>query len=125
MRKLLVLLLLSGSVYGQNALVHINAEFNKSNDWYGLNVVDGVKVYNGYLETNPAIKEKYNITKVPTLILYRDGKEIERWEAGLDMKLHIKANEVQDKIDFINELETMEQPSCNLENPEECEACGS
>lgn len=101
MRKLLVLLLLSGSVYGQNALVHINAEFNKSNDWYGLNVVDGVKVYNGYLETNPAIKEKYNITKVPTLILYRDGKEIERWEAGLDMKLHIKANEVQDKIDIL------------------------
>ena len=101
MRKLLVLLLLSGSVYGQNALVHINAEFNKSNDWYALNVVDGVKVYNGYLETNPAIKEKYNITKVPTLILYRDGKEIERWEAGLDMKLHIKANEVQDKIDTL------------------------
>ena len=101
MRKLLVLLLLSGSVYGQNALVHINAEFNKSNDWYGLNVVDGVKVYNGYLETNPAIKDKYNITKVPTLILYRDGKEIERWEAGLDMKLHIKANEVQDKIDTL------------------------
>jgi hypothetical protein len=101
MRKLLVLLLLSGSVYGQNALVHINAQFNKSNDWYGLNVVDGVKVYNGYLETNPAIKEKYNITKVPTLILYRDGKEIERWEAGLDMKLHIKANEVQDKIDTL------------------------
>lgn len=101
MRKLLILLLLSGSVYGQNALVHINAQFNKSNDWYGLNVVDGVKVYNGYLETNPAIKEKYNITKVPTLILYRDGKEIERWEAGLDMKLHIKANEVQDKIDTL------------------------
>lgn len=101
MRKLLVLLLLSGSVYGQNALVHINAEFNKSNDWYGLNVVDGVKVYNGYLEMNPAIKDKYNITKVPTIILYRDGKEIERWEAGLDMKLHIKANEVQDKIDTL------------------------
>jgi len=99
--RTLLLLLLSLSAYGQNALVHINAEFNKSNDWYGLEVVDGIKVYNGYLETNPAIKEKYNITKVPTLILYRDGKEIERWEAGLDMKLHIKANEVQDKIDTL------------------------
>ena len=99
--KTLLLLLLSLSAYGQNALVHINAEFNKSNDWYGLEVVDGIKVYSGYLETNLAIKEKYNITKVPTLILYRDGKEIERWEAGLDMKLHIKANEVQDKIDNI------------------------
>ena len=39
-----------------------------------LKVLDGVKVYNGYLETNPAIKERYNITKVPTLILYRDGE---------------------------------------------------
>ena len=27
--------------------------------------------------------------------------------------------------DFVNELENKEQPSCNLENPEECEACGS
>jgi len=99
--RTLLLLLLSLSAYGQNALVHINAEFNKSNDWYGLEVVDGIKVYSGYLETNLAIKEKYNITKVPTLILYRDGKEIERWEAGLDMKLHIKANEVQDKIDTL------------------------
>ena len=27
--------------------------------------------------------------------------------------------------DFVNELENKEQPSCNLENPEECEACGT
>ena len=27
--------------------------------------------------------------------------------------------------DFIKELEEKEQPSCNIENPEDCEACGS
>ncbi len=27
--------------------------------------------------------------------------------------------------DFVNELENAEQPTCNLENPEDCEACGS
>jgi len=27
--------------------------------------------------------------------------------------------------DFVNELENKDQPTCNLENPEECEACGS
>ena len=27
--------------------------------------------------------------------------------------------------DFINDLENAEQPSCNLENPEECDSCGS
>ena len=26
---------------------------------------------------------------------------------------------------FINELENKEQPTCNIENPEDCEACGS
>lgn len=27
--------------------------------------------------------------------------------------------------DFVKELEEKEQPACNLENPEDCEACGS
>lgn len=27
--------------------------------------------------------------------------------------------------DFVNDLENMEQPTCNFDNPEECEACGS
>ena len=98
MRTLIAALLLSFPALSQNALVHINAEFNKSNDWYGLEIVEGVKVYNGYLESNPKIKERYKITKVPTLILYKDGEEIERWEAGLDMKLHITITQIQEKI---------------------------
>jgi len=27
--------------------------------------------------------------------------------------------------DFVDMLEQAEQPACNLDNPEECEACGS
>jgi hypothetical protein len=31
-----------------------------------------------------------------------------------------------DSLDsFINELENQEQPTCNIENPEDCEACGA
>jgi hypothetical protein len=26
---------------------------------------------------------------------------------------------------FINELENQEQPKCSIENPEECDSCGS
>jgi len=101
MRTLLFFLLLSIPSFGQNALIHINAEFNKSNDWYGLEIIEGIKVYNGYIDQNPAIQKKYKITKVPTLILFRDGEEIERWEAGLDMKLHITSSEVQKEIDSL------------------------
>jgi len=36
------------------------------------------------------------------------------------------ANNWEDSFnDFVKELEQAEQPSCNLENPEDCEACGS
>ena len=27
--------------------------------------------------------------------------------------------------DWLEDLENQEQPTCNLENPEDCEACGS
>ena len=27
--------------------------------------------------------------------------------------------------DFVDEMTNQDQPTCNLENPEECEACGS
>jgi hypothetical protein len=26
---------------------------------------------------------------------------------------------------WLNELEEQEQPTCNIDNPEDCEACGS
>jgi hypothetical protein len=36
------------------------------------------------------------------------------------------AHDFEDSFnDFIEELENAEQPSCNLENPEECDSCGS
>lgn len=93
-------LLLSLNSFGQQvALVHINADFNKSNDWYGLTIVEGCNVYSGNLDKNPPLKNKHDITRVPTLILYVNGKEEERWEASLDMKIHADVKEVQKTID--------------------------
>lgn len=102
MKRVLFLLLFSCSAYAQQvAVVHINAEFNSNNDWYGLDIIEKTKVYNGYIDNNPKISEKYSITKVPTLILFKDGAEVYRWEAGLDMTLHVNVKEVQQKIDAL------------------------
>lgn len=95
-----ILLLFSLGAKAQEAIViHINAEFNKTNDWYALDQLDKARVFSGYIDEKTAIKEKYNITKVPTLILYYDGKEQKRWEGGLDMKLNVNPKEVQWAID--------------------------
>jgi len=34
-------------------------------------------------------------------------------------------SEAQGFEDYINELTDKEQPTCNIENPDECEECGS
>jgi len=37
--------------------------------------------------------------------------------------------EVKDEVvsfdDWVNDLEESDQPTCNIENPEDCEGCGS
>lgn len=95
------LLVVSFNAKAQISLVHINAEFNASNDWTEIYDITGAKRLNGYIDQKPGLKEGYNIRYVPTLILFKDGEEIERWEAGLDMKLHVTAKEIQSKIDAL------------------------
>jgi thiol-disulfide isomerase/thioredoxin len=102
MKKLFVLisLLVCCSSYGQSIIVaHINAEFNSSNDWTEIVELKGAKLLNGYIDKQPALKDGYKIKYVPTLIIFKDGKEIKRYEAGLDMKLHIKTEDIQSEID--------------------------
>ena len=104
MKKLLALaaFLLCSSSYGQSIVVaHINAEFNANNDWVEIYDIEGAKLLNGYIDKKPALKDAYNIRYIPTVIVFKDGAEVKRWEAGLDMKLHIKSEDVQAEIDSL------------------------
>ena len=69
MRKLLTVLfiLVTSAVYSQSkALVHINAEFNKSNDWYGLEAVDNVKLFGGYVSLRASRLQTNDWHELPT-----------------------------------------------------------
>ncbi len=85
----------------QIKLVHINAEFNAQNDWPHIIDIEGAKLLGGYIDKTPGLQEAYSIKYVPTLIVFKGSEEVMRWEAGLDMKLHVKEEEVQE---YINKL---------------------
>lgn len=106
MRKLLAIGLLLLPFYGFSqsqvkgvVIIHINAKFNQSNNWYGLDAIEDCRVFNGYLEDAPALKEAYGIKSVPTLIILKDKEELARFEGAIDMKLHVTSNQVQAVID--------------------------
>ena len=103
MKKIFIVIafVLSFSAKAQIRLVHINAEFNAEHDWEYITDIEGVKLLGGYIDKTPGLQKAYNIKYVPTLIVFNGSEEVKRWEAGLDMKLHVKEEEVQE---FINNL---------------------
>ena len=80
------------------SVIEFNAGFNTKNGYKDLGKLSGAKLYRVDIEAKPKLKEKYKIKSVPTLILFRDGVEMWRWEAGIDMKLHTHHLEIQDAI---------------------------
>jgi hypothetical protein len=39
---------------------------------------------------------------VPTLILFKDGEEVKRWQAGIDFKIAETEDDIQEEVDEQN-----------------------
>jgi len=80
------------------SVIEFNAGFNTSNGYKDLGRVNGARLYRVDIESKPALRDKYNIKSVPTIIYFYDGEERYRWEAGIDMKLHVHFTEINEVV---------------------------
>jgi hypothetical protein len=80
-------------------VVHYNAEFNSSNS-VPLKKISDARVIDAWID-DAEVKEYAGIKSVPTIVLYENGKEIQRWEPGLSLSLSVTHQDVQDVIDKI------------------------
>tara|TARA_Y100001963_G_scaffold113072_1_gene156594 strand:- start:1231 stop:1626 length:396 start_codon:yes stop_codon:yes gene_type:complete len=67
------------------SVVEFWADWNKSNNCDWLNKIEGAKFYR--IDVNSEAAKTYEIKVLPTLIVFLDGKEIERFEGNLSFKL--------------------------------------
>ena len=81
------------------AVVQYNAAFNKTNSVKNLGRLSDARVFNAWIDEHPKLKEIVRIKSVPTVVLYKDGEEIRRWEAGISMKLELSYRDVQTYVD--------------------------
>jgi|TARA_R100000081_G_C4769279_1_gene144575 hypothetical protein len=81
------------------AVVQYNADFNKNNSVKNLQRLSDARIFNAWIDKQPELKTENRIKSVPTIILYNDGEEVRRWEAGIMMKLDITHHEIQEYID--------------------------
>ena len=96
---IIVFMLVSSGVFGQITVKHFNADWNKANsaDWF-MDLKDcNTKSYVDISKDTKAQKD-YKISSVPTIIIFKDGEEVARFQADLSFTLSATKEEVQEEI---------------------------
>ena len=99
---IIVFMLLASIGFSQIKVVQFNAGWNKANDipWV-MSLKDcKTKAYTD-IAANPDEAKKYKISSVPTIIIFKDGEEVARFQADLSFTLAATKEEVQEEIDNI------------------------
>ena len=107
MKKILLFLLFipflsfSQKVPGEGlVVVEFNAPFSNSKCEY-LNKLSDCETSKIDISKNAKIGPKHKIVVVPTLVIFKDGEEVARFQANIMMQLEATKDEVQEKIDEI------------------------
>ena len=99
---IILLVFLSNLAFGQIKVVQFNAGWNKSNDVSWVNKLKECKTIS-YTDVakNTKAQSKYKIAVVPTIIIFKDGEEVARFQADLSFKMVATKEEVQEEINNI------------------------
>ena len=82
------------------AVVEFNAPFSGTKCEY-LEKLSDCETSRIDISKNAKIGPKHKIVVVPTLIIFKDGEEVARFQANIMMQLETTKKEVQEKIDEI------------------------
>ena len=82
-------------------VVEFNASFNAANsvDWIDdLSDCEGRRID---IASEPDLQKEHKIVVVPTVIIFNEGEEVERFQANIMMQLEATQDDVQEAIDEI------------------------
>jgi hypothetical protein len=83
-------------------IVEFWAAFNDANKFVDWNKLENVIYYRADITLCPAIKKKYKVRMVPTLIVFKEGIKEKMFKAGLDLMLPASLSEIQEAINEVN-----------------------
>ena len=97
---LLVCLLVITSVSAQINVTHFNAGWNSANgvNWV-MDLEDCKTIGLIDIAADTEAQTKHKIAVVPTIIIFKDGEEVARFQADLSFKMVATKEEVQEEID--------------------------
>lgn len=74
-------------------------DWNKSNEFAEFSELKDCKTYRVDIGRFPSLQKKYNVTCIPTVIIFESGEEKERFKANIMFQLDASKKDVQKSID--------------------------
>ena len=95
----LVFVLFCGSAFGQIKVIQFNAGWNKANEAPWVIKLEDCQTI-GYIDiaTDKEAQKEYKIAVIPTIVIFKDGDEVARFQADLSFKMVATREEVQEVI---------------------------
>ena len=96
---LILLILLANNSFSQIVTTHFNAAWNDPNKAEWVGELEECEIIYVDIAKNPEIQKEHKVIVVPTIIVFKDGEEVKRWQADLSFKIVATKEELQEYID--------------------------
>ena len=95
-------MLLASGAFAQVKVIQFNAGWNSANEVPWVMDLEDCNTY-AYVDIaqDAEAQTKHKIAVIPTIIIFKDGEEVARFQADLSFKMLATREEVQDEIDNI------------------------
>jgi thiol-disulfide isomerase/thioredoxin len=96
---IIVLMLLSSGAFGQVVVTHFNADWNNPNKVSYIGDLTECDIVYVDIAKSPKLQEKHEIVIVPTVIIFKDGDEVKRFQADISFSMKATRKDMQGVID--------------------------
>lgn len=82
-------------------VVEFNASFNAANGVAWIDKISDCSARRIDIASDPSMQVEHKIVVVPTIIVFNEGEEVERFQANIMMQLEATKKDVQEVVDEI------------------------
>jgi len=79
-------------------VAHFNAGWNDANSVAWIGDIEECNLVKVDIVAHPKMQAKHKIVVVPTIILFKDGEEIKRWQANVSFKIEETQQTIQEAV---------------------------
>ena len=96
---IIILMLVCQTTFGQIVVTHFNAEWNDPNKAEWVDSLEDCEITYVDISKSPKLQKNHKVIVVPTIIIFKDGEEVKRYQADLSFKMIATKEDLQEYID--------------------------